>query len=103
MPKTGKPELAAFPLILATLVIAALAIRYQSQARWVRHAFEVEKSLEALQSTLLDAETEQKSFLLTGSREFLPPYDAAMRSLPTEIADIESVTQNTYKSTDRRS
>jgi CHASE3 domain sensor protein len=60
----------------------------------VRHAFEVEKSLDALQSTLLDAETEQRSFLLTGSKEFLPPYYAAMHSLPTEIADIQSVTQN---------
>jgi hypothetical protein len=26
--------------------------------------------------------------------DFLPPYDAAVRSLPTEIADIQTLTQN---------
>jgi CHASE3 domain sensor protein len=93
MLKSRRPELAAFPLIVAMLVIAGLAVRYQSQARWVRHTLDVEKSLEALQSALAEAEVDQKSFLLTGSREFLPPYDAALRSIPSEIADIQSLAQ----------
>jgi CHASE3 domain sensor protein len=89
--KISKP---GFVFVLAILAIAAIAVRYYSQARWERHASDVEQSLDTLQSTLLDAEAKQRSFLLTSSKEFLPPYEAAMASIPTEIANIESITQS---------
>ena len=93
MLKPRTPELAVFPLVIAVLAITSLAVRYHSQTQWIRHTLEVEQRLEALQSTLVDAEMEQREFLLTGSRDFLPHYEAAVRSLPTEIADIQSLTQ----------
>jgi CHASE3 domain sensor protein len=87
-------ELAVFPLVIAVLAITSLAVRYHSQTQWIRHTLEVEQRLESLQSTLIDAEKEQREFLLTSSREFLPHFEAAVRLLPTEIADIQSLTQD---------
>ena len=47
-------------------------------AQWVAHTHEVLDSLESLQSTIKDAETGQRGYLITGREEYLSPYENAL-------------------------
>jgi PAS domain S-box-containing protein len=55
----------------------------------VLRAKELELSLERLLSTLRDAETGQRGFLLSGSEEYLTPYHDALRELDNRIITVE--------------
>src|SRR5579859_1411298 len=53
------------------------------QARgWLVHTHEVIGHIELLQSKLEDTETGQRGYLLTGSEEYLEPYQDALRDAP---------------------
>jgi PAS domain S-box-containing protein len=56
----------------------------------VLRAKELELSLERLLSTVRDAETGQRGFLLSGSEEYLAPYDAALRELDSRLVTVEA-------------
>ncbi|MDB5815403.1 MAG: histidine kinase [Rhodocyclales bacterium] len=82
--------------ILAVLLIAfvsfrALEVRTRTAAR-VTHTIEVMAQLLALTSTLKDAETSQRGFLLTGTEESLAPYTNAKLELADEINKIRAQT-----------
>ncbi len=55
----------------------------------VLRAKEMELSLERLLSSVRDAETGQRGFLLSGSEEYLAPYDAALREIDGRLATVE--------------
>jgi PAS domain S-box-containing protein len=85
-----------FALILALLVVggvlgttslAALA----KERRAVTHGHEVVAALESLLSTLKDAETGQRGYLLVQDEKYLKPYDDAVRRVPDEIAALEKL------------
>ena len=60
----------AFILLLAILVVAAiLAVRQTRAQADVRDSLEVINSLNRIQSELLDAETGQRGYVLTGDAE----------------------------------
>ena len=83
---------------LAALVVAAVAIfvsaavSFQSlEARAaavaaVNHTNVVRQRLNVFAADLVDAETGQRGFLLTGQEPFLEPYNQARASLPSELA-----------------
>jgi signal transduction histidine kinase/ActR/RegA family two-component response regulator len=80
------------PLLLGFLVLAAIvgmrswmseSQREKTQA--ARQGFDIELRLLSMLSTLQDAETGQRGFLLTGEETYLEPYNSALRSLPTEV------------------
>src|SRR6202161_4600884 len=54
-------------------------------ARRVTHSLEVMEQLQALLSTLQDAETGQRGFLLTGHEDYLVPYASAKAALGGEF------------------
>jgi len=54
-------------------------------ARRVTHTLEVSEQLQALLSTLQDAETGQRGFLLTGHEDYLVPYTNAKAALAGEF------------------
>jgi signal transduction histidine kinase len=73
---------------------AALLLAYGAQAT-LRAGLEINDAtrtalqLEVLLSTLKDAETGQRGYLLTGDEDYLPPYRAARARLPGELAALE--------------
>jgi CheY-like chemotaxis protein/signal transduction histidine kinase/CHASE3 domain sensor protein len=85
-PKT----LIGFMLAVTAIVIIAL-LSFQSlqattaSARSLTQTIEVLGRLEALLSTLKDAETGQRGFLLTGEESYLAPYTDAKDALPDEL------------------
>jgi len=75
--------------VVAVLVIWALSLQSQesrsdSVMRMTR-TLELSQRLETLGSTIKDAETGQRGYLLTGQDEYLQPYASAVVSLPREL------------------
>jgi signal transduction histidine kinase/CheY-like chemotaxis protein/CHASE3 domain sensor protein len=62
-------------LLVGVAVIAwRLAINERDQQNWVVHTYEVMNEARAAFSSLQDAETGQRGYLLTGDRTYLEPY-----------------------------
>src|SRR5215217_7677722 len=78
--------------LVAVIAVAAIAVvtwrslqsREDAAAR-VNHTLSVIERLEALSSSLKDAETGQRGFLLTGEERYLDPYTVARASLAGQI------------------
>ncbi|MBV9123861.1 MAG: CHASE3 domain-containing protein [Planctomycetes bacterium] len=60
----------------------------------VIHTYQVLDKLEALLSTLKDAETGQRGYLLTGKDEYLDPYHTAKQTWEGLFDDIKTLTQD---------
>jgi len=94
-PKT----LIGFLLAVAAVAIIAL-LSYQSlqattaTAAHLTQTIEVLGRLESLLSTVIDAETGQRGFLLTGEESYLAPYTDAKDALPEEIKSMRALLVN---------
>ena len=91
--------LIGFLLAVVAVVIIAL-LSYQSlqgtanTARNLMQSVEVLRRLQALLSTLKDAETGQRGFLLTGEESYLIPYTDAKDALPEEFRSTRALLVN---------
>jgi len=87
----------AFSLALALLVVVGVAAYRNidsliSTAAQVTRTQAVIAKLEEVLSTLKDAETGQRGFLLTGDERYLEPYRAATGRLGAELAELRQMT-----------
>jgi len=82
--------------VAAVLLIAVFSYRAlesrSSAADLVSHTLSVIARLETILSTLKDAETGQRGYLLTGTDEFLEPYTSAKIALPGEVEALRTLT-----------
>ncbi len=82
--------------VSSLVLVAAGFISYRAVDQLARtsdevlRAKELELSLERLLSTLRDAETGQRGFLLSGSEEYLAPYSAALREVEGRVVTVEA-------------
>ncbi len=79
-------------LALLSLLIAdffALEISKASRKELLR-ANELERTLSNILSSLQDAETGQRGYLLTGDQEYLDPYLKSLRAMPEQLATLRS-------------
>jgi CHASE3 domain sensor protein len=84
---------AGFALWLAIVVVLGFASYNGTQQlieanRRLEHTHKVLQSLEGLLSTLKDAETGQRGYLLTGEERYLDPYKAASEEIQHELAAV---------------
>jgi CheY-like chemotaxis protein/CHASE3 domain sensor protein len=99
-PHDGLPlplkTLIGFLLAVIAVVIIAL-LSYQSlqattsTAQSLTHSIAVLEQLERVLSTLKDAETGQRGFLLTGNDSYLEPYSDATEQLPGELNTLRNL------------
>jgi len=79
--------------VSAVLLVALLSYGAHQgsagSARRVTHTLEVMEQLQALLSTLQDAETGQRGFLLTGNENYLEPYTKARAALSGEFENAK--------------
>lgn len=94
----------AFALGAVALVLLASAwISYRNtrqlddDARWVVHTHEVLEATETLLGTVVDAETGQRGFLLTGDNHFLEPYDQALENYAQELESLRTLTNDNIR------
>ena len=60
--------------------------------KWVSHTHQVLTALEVVLSTLKDAETGERGFIITGSSEYLEPYQSAMRQIDDQLRTVKELT-----------
>jgi|HubBroStandDraft_5_1064220.scaffolds.fasta_scaffold00928_4 CheY-like chemotaxis protein/signal transduction histidine kinase/CHASE3 domain sensor protein len=87
--------------LLAVVAVAIIALlSYQSlqattaTAANLTQTIELLGRLESLLSTIIDAETGQRGFLLTGEESYLAPYTDAKDALPDEIKSMRTLLVN---------
>ncbi|HXP65967.1 MAG TPA: response regulator [Steroidobacteraceae bacterium] len=84
--------------VIAVVIIALLSFQSlqatTSSATNLTQSVQVLGRLEALLSTLKDAETGQRGFLLTGEESYLEPYTDAKDALPDEIRATRALLVN---------
>jgi signal transduction histidine kinase/CheY-like chemotaxis protein/CHASE3 domain sensor protein len=88
---------------MASFVVAVLAVvliayfsysSLQSRAQaaaLVSRTFELVGQLQGLLSSVKDAETGQRGYLLTGSEQYLEPFNTAKASLPGQLAKVREL------------
>jgi methyl-accepting chemotaxis protein len=88
---------AGFISILLVLLIVG-AISYQSivklmtAAEWRAHTFQVLIKNDELLSSLKDAETGQRGYLITGEERYLDPYRAALSRIDNNFQELKKLT-----------
>jgi methyl-accepting chemotaxis protein len=91
--------------VVALVVIAVSGFRSASSLiandRLVAHSHQVRLELSELLSELVDAETGQRGFVITGQEDFLEPYTAALRELDRSYADTRQLTMDNPNQTRR--
>jgi PAS domain S-box-containing protein len=80
-------------ILIATLFVGLANLRdvYETNEA-VAHTFAVKTSLEELLSTLVDAETGERGFVITGDTSYLEPYNRARGALSTEFGRLRALT-----------
>ncbi|MBD6618076.1 response regulator [Komarekiella sp. 'clone 1'] len=97
--KIGTKIGAGFALSLAILTTIGL-ISYQSTnelietSRREKHTYQVLNQLDKVSSQLINAETGQRGFIITGEQRYLEPYSAAMKSLDQQIKELQKLTED---------
>ncbi len=89
--------LIGFGISLLILIISSVAsylsiVSLLNSARQVNHTNTIVQKLELTVSTMKDAETGQRGFLLTGKEEFLEPYNGAFEEITGVIKEIRTLT-----------
>jgi diguanylate cyclase (GGDEF)-like protein len=78
--------------IAVTSLLAPLSLRWVDEARRQRDHVEAQlQSLRRVQDLLVDAETGQRGFVITGSEDFLQSYHTSLALLPAEMHRMESL------------
>src|SRR5207249_5949317 len=84
---------------LALLILAVIGLAsYRSTtelveaAEWRSHTYDVLRHLERVLSTLKDAETGQRGFVITGEERYLEPYQTAAGQIQERVKDLRKLT-----------
>ncbi len=90
---------AGFAVLVLLLIGNAFIIKRQldvqlTNQHWVMHTRQVQYELLQTESLLLDAETGQRGYLLTGDLQYLAPYNRAVAEIDGRIATLGSLTSD---------
>ncbi|MDR3580482.1 MAG: response regulator [Oryzomonas sp.] len=61
---------------------------------WVSHTHTVLEGLDTLLSSLTDAETGQRGFIITGDEAYLAPYNNALSTIPKQLKSLKDLTKD---------
>ena len=81
-------------LIAMTWLVHQAGGQFNSSFNWVLQNYKVLDKFEQTQAHIVDAEANQRGYLLTGHREYLEPYQAAMVAVNDDLADLRVLTAN---------
>jgi methyl-accepting chemotaxis protein len=93
----GRKLTTGFGLAGVVLLVIAL-FGYRStdhlieNQRWVAHTHDVRTLFAQLRVLLVDAETTQRGFIITGEDAFLEPYNRSVQQLPKTLSEVRSLT-----------
>ena len=70
------------------------AARYAEAAEWREHTYQVLRTLDDTVARLVDAETGQRGYLLTGDEAYIEPYRAAIKNIDQTISHLKNLTSD---------
>lgn len=83
----------AFVMLVSVETISYRSIlQNESDRKWVTHTYLVIEKVDAVLANLIDAETGQRGFLLTGDHLYLDPYLAAIPRIDKNLEDLRQLT-----------
>ncbi|WDZ94943.1 response regulator [Herbaspirillum sp. WKF16] len=94
---------AILAVILISLFTYQASVTRADAARAVSHTIDVREQLQVLVSTLKDAETSQRGYLLAGAESYLAPYNQARAALPSEFAKLRALVSDSQEQLQRLS
>jgi PAS domain S-box-containing protein len=97
---------AGIGMALALLILNAATsyrntLKLLENERWVGHTHQVLTELEATLSTLKDAETGQRGYLLTGEERYLEPYHSAIARINQQVVGLQQLTADNNRQQQR--
>ncbi|MEG4055944.1 MULTISPECIES: CHASE3 domain-containing protein [unclassified Microcoleus] len=107
MKQSLTPQITAGIGMVVALLIFNAATSYRNtlklieNERWVSHTHQVLTELEATLSTLKDAETGQRGYLLTGEERYLEPYDSAIARINQQVVGLQQLTADNKRQQQR--
>ncbi|MEG4214206.1 CHASE3 domain-containing protein [Microcoleus sp. Pol14C6] len=107
MKQSLTPQITAGIGMVVALLIFNAATSYRNtlklveNERWVSHTHQVLTELEATLSTLKDAETGQRGYLLTGEERYLEPYYSAIARINQQLAELQQLTADNNRQQQR--
>ncbi len=88
--------LGAGPVAAVLILTAGLeywnTIQLQRSCAWIAHTNEVLTAIEGADSTVEEAETNQRGYLITGDESFLEPYHAAAAAIEDKVRRLKQLT-----------
>jgi len=94
----------AIPLLLMTLVAALLYVssnRQNETAKWVEHTHQVISQANQLLRLLIDMETGQRGYVITGNEVFLEPFYKAKKVWSSEIDSLSRLVSDNPEQVER--
>src|SRR5436853_453503 len=91
------PPLAAAFIGIVVVLVATLAVgllnleRVYGTGEIVAHTYTVKAALDEMLSTMVDAETGQRGFIITGTAAYLDPYERAVGAISPAIARVRTL------------
>jgi CHASE3 domain sensor protein len=79
-------------LIAMTWLVHLQGGQFNSSFNWVLQNYKVLDKFEQTQAHIVDAEANQRGYLLTGRKEYIEPYQGAMASLNDDITELHRLT-----------
>ncbi|MEG4395864.1 CHASE3 domain-containing protein [Microcoleus sp. BROC3] len=107
MKQSLTPQITAGIGMVVALLIFNAATSYRNtlklvaNERWVGHTHQVLAELEATLSTLKDAETGQRGYLLTGEERYLEPYHSAIARINEQVVGLQQLTADNKRQQQR--
>jgi methyl-accepting chemotaxis protein len=87
--------LAAGVFLLVIGVFSYVSVnRIDNTTHWVDHTYQVITTVNQVTTTLLDAETGGRGYIITGDVSYLAPYNSAQTSLDSEIKTLRDLTSD---------
>jgi signal transduction histidine kinase len=62
--------------------------------RWEKHTYTVTREFDELFSAMMDVETGERGFIITGKEEYLEPYNKALRKIDQKLAYIRRLNKD---------
>src|SRR5260370_40132931 len=79
-------------LAAASWLVVSSTGRLVADAGWRRQTYQVIGELRGLLGALIDAETGERGYMLTGDERFLAPYLSGVAAVPVGIARLRTLT-----------
>jgi methyl-accepting chemotaxis protein len=95
-----------FGVLLASMLILSVIVYKNANdmiesSHWVNHTYEVIRVAESIQADMVDMETGQRGFMVTGIDEYLEPYAQGMRFVSDRITKGQELTSDNPSQAER--